>query len=160
MISPSGAMGETSVMSGRCVPPEYGSLMANTSPGLGSRFLMASTASGMAPRWTGMCSAWATMRPRESKRAAEQSRRSLMLAEKDERTSTAPISSATARSALPMIWSSISTDRSLFRDDQRARTPVPNPHPPGGDPGGGAVELQHRGAPNLRRLAGLAGREL
>src|SRR5215210_5212354 len=37
MISPSGAMGETSVMSGRCVPPEYGSLMANTSPGLGHR---------------------------------------------------------------------------------------------------------------------------
>src|SRR5919106_3267198 len=111
----------------------------------------------MAPRWTGMCSACAIMRPRPSKRAAEQSRLSLMLAEKDERTRTAPISSATARSALPMIWSSISTVPSPLRDDQRARTTVPNPHPPGGDPGGGAVELEHRRALELARLAGLAG---
>ena len=50
-------------MSGRCVPPEYGSFMAKTSPGSGSRSMMAATASGIAPRWTGMCSAWATMRP-------------------------------------------------------------------------------------------------
>src|SRR5215208_334636 len=107
-----------------------------------------------------MCSACATMRPRSSKRAAEQSRRSLMFAEKDERTRTAPISSATARSALPMIWSSISTVRSLFRDDPRARTSIPNPHPPGGDPGGGAVELEHERARGLARVARLAGREL
>ena len=56
-----------------------------------------------------MCSACAIMRPSESKRAVEQSRRSLMLAEKAERTSAAPISSATARKALPMTWSSIFT---------------------------------------------------
>ena len=62
----------------------------------------AATASGIAPRWTGMCSAWAIIRPRSSNSAVEQSRRSLMFAEKAERTSTAPISSATARSALPM----------------------------------------------------------
>ena len=41
-----------------------------------------------------MCSAWATMRPRASKSAAEQSRRSLMFDEDALRTSTVPISSA------------------------------------------------------------------
>ena len=56
-----------------------------------------------------MCSAWAIMRPRSSKSAAEQSRRSLMFAEKAERTSTAPISSATDRRALPRTWSSMFT---------------------------------------------------
>ena len=45
-----------------------------------------------------MCSAWATIRPRWSKSAVEQSRRSLMFAENAERTSTAPISSAIERS--------------------------------------------------------------
>ena len=49
-----------------------------------------------------MCSACAIIRPRSSKSAVEQSRRSLMFAENAERTRTAPISSATARSALPM----------------------------------------------------------
>ena len=73
--------------------------------GRGSRARTAATASGIAPRWTGMCSAWAIMRPSGAKSAVEQSRRSLMLAEKAERTSTAPISSATARSALPRTWS-------------------------------------------------------
>ena len=68
-------------MSGRWVPPEYGSLMANTSPGSGSRVMMAATASGIAPRWTGMCSAWATILPSASKSAVEQSRRSLMFEE-------------------------------------------------------------------------------
>jgi hypothetical protein len=43
------------------------------------------------------------MRPRSSKSAVEQSRRSLMFAEKAERMSTAPISSAIARRPLPMI---------------------------------------------------------
>ena len=51
---------ETSVMSGRCVPPVNGSLTAKISPGAGSRSITAATASGIAPRWTGMCSAWAT----------------------------------------------------------------------------------------------------
>ena len=71
--------------------------------------MTAATASGIAPRWTGMCSACAIIRPRWSKSAVEQSRRSLMFAEKEERTSTAPISSAIERSALPRTWSSIFT---------------------------------------------------
>ena len=56
-----------------------------------------------------MCSAWAIIRPRSSKSAVEQSRRSLMFAENAERISAAPISSATPRSALPSTWSSIVT---------------------------------------------------
>ena len=56
-----------------------------------------------------MCSAWTTIRPRSSNSAVEQSRRSLMFAEKAERISAAPISSAIARRPLPMIWSSIFT---------------------------------------------------
>ncbi len=97
---------ETSVMSGRCVPPAYGSLMAQTSPGAGSCLITAATASGIAPRCTGMCSACAIMRPRSSKSPVEQSRRSLMFAENAERTSTAPISSAIARRSEPRICSS------------------------------------------------------
>ena len=54
-----------------------------------------------------MCSAWAIIRPRASKSAVEQSRRSLMFAEKAERTRTAPISSAIERSEAPITWSSI-----------------------------------------------------
>jgi hypothetical protein len=53
-----------------------------------------------------MCSAWVTILPLPSKSAVEQSRRSLMLAENAERMSTAPISSAIARSPAPMTWSS------------------------------------------------------
>ncbi len=68
--------------------------------------MTAATASGMAPRWTGMCSAWTIMRPARSKSAVEQSRRSLMFEENAERTSAAPISSAIARSELPITWSS------------------------------------------------------
>jgi hypothetical protein len=52
-----------------------------------------------------MCSAWTIMRPWSSNRAVEQSRRSLMFAEKAERTRTAPISSAAARSTAPITWS-------------------------------------------------------
>ena len=51
-----------------------------------------------------MCSACMTMRPRASNSAVEASRRSLMLAECAERTSTAPISSQAARSAPSMTW--------------------------------------------------------
>ena len=46
--------------------------------------------------------AWAIIRPSTSKIAVEQSRRSLMFEENAERMSAAPISSATATSALPM----------------------------------------------------------
>ena len=68
-----------------------------------------------------MCSACATIRPRASKSAVEQSRRSLMFAENADRTSTAPISSATARRALPSTCSSMFT---LFsRLDHEFATP-------------------------------------
>ncbi len=97
---------ETSVMSGRCVPPVYGSFSAQTSPGAGSCAITAATASGIAPRCTGMCSAWTTILPRSSKSAVEQSRRSLMLEENAARTRAAPISSAIARRPLPITWSS------------------------------------------------------
>ena len=103
------AVRDTSVMSGRCVPPVYGSLRMKTSSGAGSSRITAATASGIAPRCTGMCSAWTIIRPRSSNSAVEQSRRSLMFAEKAERISAAPISSAIARRLLPMIWSSIFT---------------------------------------------------
>ena len=93
---------ETSVMSGRCVPPVNGSLTAKISPRPGSPRITAATASGIAPRCTGMCSAWAIIRPSTSKIAVEQSCRSLMFEENAERMSAAPISSATATSALPM----------------------------------------------------------
>src|SRR5918998_852689 len=46
--------------------------MAKTSPGLGSWRMIAATASGIAPRCTGMCSAWATILPLPSKSAVEQ----------------------------------------------------------------------------------------
>ena len=100
---------ETSVMSGRCVPPAKGSLRMKTSLRPGLWLMTAATASGIAPRWTGMCSACATMRPFSSKSAVEQSRRSLMFAENADRTSAAPISSATPRSACPRTWSSMFT---------------------------------------------------
>ena len=86
-------------MSGRWVPPVNGSLITNSSPGRGSSSRTAATASGIAPRWTGMCSACAIMRPSTSNSPVEQSRRSLMLAEWAARISPAPISSATPRSA-------------------------------------------------------------
>jgi hypothetical protein len=56
-------------------------LRIHTSPGSGERSITAATDSGIAPRCTGMCSAWATIRPSASNSAAEQSRRSLMFDE-------------------------------------------------------------------------------
>ena len=50
-------------MSGRCVPPRYGSLRIHASPGPGRRRSTAATASGIAPRCTGMCSACITIWP-------------------------------------------------------------------------------------------------
>jgi hypothetical protein len=49
-----------------------------------------------------MCSACAIIRPRSSNSAVEQSRRSLMFAEKEDRIRTAPISSAIDRSEAPI----------------------------------------------------------
>ena len=92
-------------MSGRWVPPRKGSLRIQRSPGRCSASRIAATASGIEPRWTGMCSACITSSPRASKSAVEQSRRSLMLDEWAERTSTAPISSQAARRAPISTWS-------------------------------------------------------
>src|SRR5947208_12612306 len=147
-------------MSGRCVPPVYGSLRIQTSSRPGSCAITAATASGIAPRWTGMCSACAIMRPRSSKRAVEQSRRSLMLAENEARISTAPISSAIERSELPRTWSSIftvwsrsATVASRSRQHQRAIS-IPIPHPPGGYEARCAVELDCGRTFDVQRLAG------
>ena len=72
-------------MSGRWVPPRNGSLRIHRSsapigPAAASA-ATASTAAGIDPRWTGMCSACMTSSPLGSKSAVEQSRRSLMFGE-------------------------------------------------------------------------------
>ena len=67
--------------------------------------MTAATASGIAPRWTGMCSACATMRPRSSKSAVEQSRRSLMFAENAERIEDGAHLFRDRASDAPMTWS-------------------------------------------------------
>src|ERR671922_1907380 len=99
-----------------------------------------------------MCSACTIMRPRSSKSAVEQSRRSLMFAENEERTRTAPISSAIERSAKPRSWSSIFTIWSRSREDECGT--IPNPHPPGGDPAGGARQLDDLRPLHPQRLGG------
>ena len=76
--------GMITVMSGRWVPPLYGSLSANTSPGAISARRCRSTwrtLSPIEPRWTGMCGAFATSMPSPSNTAQEKSRRSFMLTE-------------------------------------------------------------------------------
>ena len=122
---------DTIVMSGRWLPPENGSLSTNTSRGPGSRSITAATASGIAPRCTGMCSAWATIRPRASNSAAEQSRRSLMFEEYALRTSAVPISSATPDSALVSTDSVIGSRRlppALVRPAGRPAVTAGSPH--------------------------------
>jgi hypothetical protein len=57
------------------------------------------------PRCIGMCSAWQTVAPCLSNSAVEQSRRSLMFAEKLARTSASPISSTIADNALAITLS-------------------------------------------------------
>src|SRR3990172_8504905 len=148
------------------------------STGAGARSRTAATASGIAPRWTGMCSAWAIMRPASSKSAVEQSRRSLMFAENAERTRTAPISSATARRGDPAGGAlELEDGRPLDSDglarrevDRRPRAHVGRSH---GDEldrpvqvavavallvraveGGGGVAAERHG--QLERLAGVA----
>ena len=87
--------GETMVTSGRCVPPRKGSLRMARSPGRqGARRSTARTDSGIAPRWTGICAAWARSWPCASKTAQEKSARSLMLGESEACRRVAPISSA------------------------------------------------------------------
>src|ERR1043166_1178688 len=117
--------------------------------------MTAATASGIAPRCTGMCSACAIIRPRSSNSAVEQSRRSLMLAEKEERMRTAPISSAIDLSDAPITWSWIAAFASLTRHDPAGT--IPNPHPPGGNPEGRALEFDELRA---RCTAWFASRQL
>src|SRR5918998_1957699 len=67
----------------------------------------------MAPRCTGMCSAWATISPSRSNTAAEQSARSLIFGEYAARRRATPISSATPASACRNTSSS-TADRSAI----------------------------------------------
>ena len=110
-----------------------------------------------APRWTGMCSAWAIIRPRASKSAVEQSRRSLMFAEKAERTRAAPISSAIERSDAPITWSSIRfTESARSRDSFVSRSvllvPSLTPTHPGGSQHVAPSSSRTRRARGLERL--------
>src|SRR5688572_216212 len=88
--------------------------------------MTAATASGMAPRWTGMWAAWATIEPWASNSAADESRRSLMLGEYAPRTRAAPISSATPANPLAR------TDRVTGSSLARVMAPLPAvaPHDP------------------------------
>ena len=111
------------------------------SPGSGSRAITAATASGIAPRCTGMCSACATIRPRASKSAAEQSRRSLMFDEYALRTSTVPISSATPQSARAIT--ARVTGPSARPQDERAAASS-SPSQPGAHEAGRLGQLDDR----------------
>ena len=149
----------------------------HVSPGSSPRRIAAATASGIAPRCTGMCSACAIIRPASSNTAVEQSRRSLMLAENAERISTAPISSATARSELPITCSSTfiaSAPACRRRSSRRASRPAPSTSrrparpptgpltsrrtpPPDGDVwAGDDLGGPHRDELDLARLVGVA----
>jgi hypothetical protein len=67
-----GINGRHDVTSGRCVPPANGSFSTTTSPGaMRTAAMAACTESGVDPRWTGMCAAWATSPPVASKTAHE-----------------------------------------------------------------------------------------
>ena len=139
---------ETSVTSGRCVPPAKGSLRMKTSSGPGSWAATAATASGIAPRCTGMCSACATIRPRASKRAVEQSRRSLMFAENADRIERGAHLLAHGPQRRPdhlqLDIHALGTLPSHPLEHEAAILgPIPNPHPPGGDPAGGPVQFDH-----------------
>ena len=128
-VSPANA-GVMTVMSGRWVPPANGSLRTHARSGAWSSPTTAATAAGIAPRWTGMCSACMTISPAGSNSAVEQSRRSLMLAEWAARTSVAPISSHAARRA-PVVTasaigsSSVIASRSMSVAPGRARPGAP-----------------------------------
>jgi len=83
MISspPSSNTGVTTVMSGRWVPPLYGSFSTKTSPGRMAPRLRAMTVrmdSPMEPKCTGMCGALAISCPSGSNSAHEKSSRSFM----------------------------------------------------------------------------------
>ena len=71
-VPPSRNTGSTIVMSGRCVPPAYGSFKIAMSPGAKSiAAIAACTLIGIDPRCTGMWSPIAIARPRPSNTAHE-----------------------------------------------------------------------------------------
>src|SRR3989449_2297481 len=116
--------GRMSVTSGRCVPPRYGSFRMIWSPSRrvpGKSRIAASTATGIEPRWTGMCSAWATMRPSASKSAQLALIRSLMFGEYAVRRSATPISSGMNDNPVCRISRSAGSRRHLDLDEP-ART--------------------------------------
>src|SRR3989454_1657169 len=102
-------IGFTRVMAGRWDPPRYGSFTITWSPSarpppISSR--RTSIVTGIDPRWTGMCSACATMRPSASNKAQLASIRSLMFGEYAVLRSAIPISSGTNETAFRRISSS------------------------------------------------------
>ena len=117
--------GVTTVMSGRWVPPWYGSLSTYTCPGLIRPALRRSTIrmlSPIDPKWTGMCGALAIRLPSASKRAQEKSSRSLMLTEWAVLRRRSPICSATDMKRLLKISSSTgSTSVDALRCATRGR---------------------------------------
>src|SRR5258705_5153692 len=103
------------------------------------------------PRCIGMCSACATTLPRGSKTAVEQSWRSLMFVEYDDRMSTWPISSAADSSAAP-ITSSVMRSMKPSRVNQNIGVRVDRGALPGEDHGR-RVHLLHDRRP-LEPVAG------
>ncbi|COW19889.1 Uncharacterised protein [Mycobacterium tuberculosis] len=89
--------GVITVMSGRWVPPWYGSLTAYTSPGfmpLKRRRITSLTVVPIEPRCTGMCGALATRLPSGSNSAQENPSRSRMFTDWAVASSRKPICSA------------------------------------------------------------------
>ena len=101
---PRAKIGMIRVMSGRCVPPEYGSFRSTPSPSRhasrGQRAKAARIVNGAAPRWTGMSCPWATTCPTLSRRAQDRSAERLSSGEKEVRMITAFISAQAAVRAL------------------------------------------------------------
>src|SRR5215216_4884434 len=153
--SPPSSTGVMTVMSGRCVPPANGSLSTHGVPSAWFSSLTAATASGIAPRWTGMCSACMTIWASASNSAQEASRRSLMFALWDAFTSTAPISSQAARSAPETTRSVIGSTGTLLQPDRAGLEHLARPAGRNGERGLG--QLDQGRALDLRARRGLAG---
>src|SRR5437867_6591034 len=105
-------------MSGRWDPPRYGSFTITWSPStrlppISSR--RTSIVMGIEPRWTGMCSAWAIIRPSARNRAQLASILSLMFGEYAVRRRAIPISSGTKATAFCRISSSAALRSDLLQ---------------------------------------------
>src|SRR3954447_8452260 len=102
----------------------------------------------MAPRCTGMCSAWATISPSGSNTAAEQSARSLMFGEYAARRSATPISSATPASACRNTSSS-TAESSAMQPHHQVAGVVDCGDVVGSEQGGGVRLLDQRRTADL-----------